>query len=361
MQLFLGLDPLGQLEHYEEVRRYLGPPPLAVDDELVAQGDSLRCLVCAMQHLGLRRPLQVAEYRDAASELGLEWSWQRIHRLWGSFAAAAQRAAGGRPVTTAQQRDFIRFYNRRSGREEPLTAVRRWLATDPPKLTGAAFDAWAREYNNEVAAGVHGPEAEPLPRAATIYDRLALTWTDVLRSAQGQVPLAEAASRRRAVSDWSRGPHDLIARATIARDYDRSLASARLLLAEPHFPRPALVINGRRAWLRDEVEAYLRGERVPLKEANRLRGEYLTTNEVAEMFAVAPAFISGRRQRLVSPAGRVGYSLIWHGFRYSPNWRATLARLWIPFFTSLTGSSRTSSSGSPSRSRSSWHSRSRGG
>jgi hypothetical protein len=142
-----------------------------------------------------------------------------------------------------------------------LAAVRRWLATNPPKQTTRAYDDWAREYNYALRAD----SADlPLPRLSTVRQKTALRWRDIVAIAKGECEHPEVVVKRRSRQqpDSSRGVHDLIGLGTIALLTGRTIAAAGKLVDDYGFPRPALVLgHGRRAWLRDEVESYLTGER----------------------------------------------------------------------------------------------------
>jgi hypothetical protein len=153
---FLVLAGCDQLHFW----RFVGER-LSAEGSEVRRQETLACIRCAADHLGLARPPKVAEYDAAVKELELPWSWQRIHRLWGSFAVAAAVAFGAKAPQWTQQRTYASRYGgvAPSQREEYFTAVRQWLATNPVEKGAAAYNAYARAYNYTLA-----PDALPLPR-----------------------------------------------------------------------------------------------------------------------------------------------------------------------------------------------------
>jgi predicted DNA-binding transcriptional regulator AlpA len=177
------------------------------------------------------------------------------------------------------------------------------LATEPLPETAAAYDAFAREYNYTLAGG-----QVPLPRYQTMISNLALPWRDIVALGRGELERGQAIARRKEKRDHTQGPHDLIAVGTIALIVGSGTEIAHRLTRRADFPRPALILAGRRAWLRDEVDAYLRGERPRLLEANRLRNEYVTAGDVAKRLAVHPVTLS--RMTEPRPIGQVA------GFNY---------------------------------------------
>jgi hypothetical protein len=213
----------------------------------------------------------------------------------------------------------MRRYGGRSGieREETFAAVRRWLAEAPAGATFDAYDDFAREYNYSLADG-----AAPLPRYRTIIDSLGLTWRDVVAVARGEMDHPQAHRERAEKRDWTRAPERLIGVATIGFLAGKKAGAARLLANEPYFPRPALVLANRRAWLEDEVLAYLAGERPHLREADRLRAEYMSTREVADAVGVVPMTLYHLRGQL-PPLGKLLASAIGCARRSTPTSRAT--------------------------------------
>jgi predicted DNA-binding transcriptional regulator AlpA len=277
-------------------------------DEAAKRKETLECLRQAAAHHGLKRPLKVDEYERVQEELGLAWSWQRIHRLWLSFGLAAGAAAGGPLPTTWQQRDFSRRFVRRrtGGIEESLSAVRAWLAAEPATLTRKSYDEFARQHNLTLAE-----DGTPLPRAELLADRLGLSFADVLAAAKGEKPLPELLAHARDNRDWSEGPDDLISVGTLALLAGVSRSAARYLIQDADFPRPVLVFRRCRIWLREEVQAFLAGERLPLGEPGRLHDRYVSTSEAAKLLALGMAALNDESKTPLRPVAQVGLMKLW--------------------------------------------------
>lgn len=301
-QGFLKLAEVDQLDFAGWVGDYLALPRPFFPDEAEHRKATLDCIRRAAAHLELTRPPKVEEYLRASRELELTWSWQKIHRLWGSFLVAAAVAFGKRAPASAQQRAFIGRFSPTSGaqREEHFTSVRLWLDTEPAAKTMTAYDIFAREYNYTLDDG-----ELPLPRYGTMMSALALSWRDILAVAEGRLEHAEAVRERRDRPDKSHGPDDLIGLGTIALMRGLSKSQATQTVAVADFPRPALILAHRRIWLRDEVEAYVAGGRRPLMDENRLREHYLTAKEVSELLSISQSTLLKERARLPK-AGMVG-------------------------------------------------------
>lgn len=304
---FLVLAEVDQLDFWRWVGEQLRVERRAFDDELVRRHETLDCIRRAAAHLRLARSPKVAEYEAAQKALELPWSWQRIHRLWGSFAVAADVAFGAKAPASQQERGFMSRHGgvSPSEREEYFTAVRRWLDTNPPVRSAAAYDAYARAYNYRLAG-----DRLPLPRRLTIVNALALSWRDVVAVAAGETTHPAAVRTRLEKRDWSRGRDDLVGSGTIALLIGAGRERAIRLGENADFPRPALVLGHRRGWLRDEVESYLRGERRPLLPANRLREQYLTAAEVTAATGLHPKTLVRDRHAL-RPAGMVAGISYW--------------------------------------------------
>jgi predicted DNA-binding transcriptional regulator AlpA len=306
---FLDMSYADQLEFCQRVSSYLpltkGVGPL-LDEVLERRRASLDCIRRAQQHLGLDRPPTVKEYARAARELGLPWSWQQIQRLWGAWLFAINALETRRMPKTAAERSFRRRHApRRRRREECLYAVRLWLATKPASDRARDFDDWARERNYTLAPG-----EQPVPRQVTIPKTLALRWTDVLAIARGEKTHASTARARRENRDWSRGQQRLISLSTIALMRGESPPQVSPLTRRSEFPLPVASFGGRRAWMFDEVEAYLRGEKVPRGPENRLRHLYLDVSQYAALIGLSPNTIAHTGGD-IQPLGMVGGCRYW--------------------------------------------------
>lgn len=220
-----------QYEFAARVERLVNLERPLLDDDAAKRKETLACLKQAREHLGLEQALTKDEYERVQKELGLGWSWQRIHRLWGSFALAARAAGGSVLPTTWQQRDFQRRYvqPRTGDIEEPLSAVRAWLATEPATLTRKSYDEFACQHNLNLPEG-----GMPLPRAPLLSSRLGLSFAAILAVARGEEPLPEVQSHARDNKDWSDGPDDLVSIGTVALMAGVSASAVRVMARDPH-------------------------------------------------------------------------------------------------------------------------------
>jgi predicted DNA-binding transcriptional regulator AlpA len=275
-----------------------------LDRKVRERAETLEALRLASQHLGLDRPPTVNEYEEARKALGLEWSSARIGRVWGRWTEASAALAGEPRRATAAERAHRRTYlGRRRRRVEPVRAVRIWLASGAKSDYAVDYDAWAREHN------LHLEEGElPLPRRTTIARNEGLAWRELLAVARGERTEAEVKAARRELGDWSRGPHDLVSVTTIAHMIDGSRGQAIAATHRNDFPRPVAIFGGKRAWLRGDVEARLRGVYVE-REENEHRHLYMDTNEAADALGVKYQKAVSRPD--VPPAGRVGGKFYW--------------------------------------------------
>lgn len=272
-------------------------------DAALKRAETIDHLRQAALHLDISdRPLRKKEYEQASREIDV-MGWNKIHRIWGSFAVPAAVAAGLKPPQTSRQRDFARKYlplQRRFRHEECFSAVRRWLATEPFTETATGYDDFVLEYNALL------DEGEPtLPRLAYLHDSLGLRFHEIVAIVRGERAPEEVIKESRE-DEPLRGPYDLVMARTIALLGGTTVWSARQLVRRSDFPTAALIKSGWSMWIREEVVAYLAGERRPLLEEDRLSGLYMTAAEVAERLMLTPEAVLQGSERYVRRAGRVG-------------------------------------------------------
>jgi len=281
--------------------------PLLVG-EAAQRKETLDCLRAAMAHHGVERALTKDEYAEAHRALKLPWSWQRIFRLWKSFEVAARTAAGGPLPPTWQQRDFQRrFLTGKTARshEEYWEAIRLWLEEKPFTERAAAYDEFACQHNLTLAEG-----GKPLPRSSTATKALGLRFGEIVAVARGDKDYADVFVERQENTDWSSGPEDLLGLQTLMIMSGRTRQGARRLAQNADFPRPVVIVGDKRIWLREEIAAYLAGERRPLLTADRLRERYLTSAEAAELLALRPTTLI-RSEDYPQRVARIGIIYLW--------------------------------------------------
>lgn len=308
LRRFLDLATVDQIWVFErtvEAMTLTSAVPPELDRQLTMRAETLEALRLVQEHLGLDRPPTVGEYNDTRAQLGISWSSAKIIRVWGRWRDAVAALAGERDRSTVAERAYRRTYlGSRRTREEPLAAVRLWLKSVAGSGFASDYDAWAREYNLTLAG-----DALPMPRLSTIKHSLALGWSEIVAIARGERPHPDVAAVRRDHGDWSRGPHDLIAIRTIAHLIGVSDTVAKKRTYRPGFPAHVLTLPGnRRAWLRGDVAAYLRGEQVE-RRANELADLYFDAMEVADLLGIS--YPQEVKRYEIQPAGRAGGRHYW--------------------------------------------------
>lgn len=303
---FLAMSFADQLDFCARVQEYL---PLAkavgplLDEEFEKRRAMIDCLRQVRAHLGLDQGPTYPQYLEASRVLKLRWSGQQIQRTFGLWLMAIDALESGRPPRTTAARSYgSGNVGRKRSREEYLHAVRLWLVTDPPRDRGVDYDDWAREHNASA-------DGDAVPRRATIDAALGLPWRAVLAIAREEKTHEAVHAERLEKRDWSRGPHRLVALATVALMRGSSVSSAMYETKKFSFPLPVASFRGRRAWLLEEVEAYCRGEKVERLPEDRLRHLYLDIHEYAALVGLSLSFAQVGRD--VAPVGMVGSTRYW--------------------------------------------------
>ncbi len=276
---FVQLAPEDQFELYEQARDHLGELPDGHDARAVAiryRYEALEAIGKVARHLGLpdKQAPTVQQFEATSKELGLEFSKSKVIRAWGRWRFASQAFVGGYLAYSAAQatrKREVEWYDK--GYEEPIEAVRRWLATKPPKETVKAYAAWAEEQNRGAKPG-----ARKLPIYEAIRQRVGCNWADTVKIARGERTTKEAraeptkglsiaANRNRHFANkWElrrdalkRLP-DLVALGDITRLLGTTKKRATRRCQASGFPKPVqTTTQGHRFWLREEVEAHLAG------------------------------------------------------------------------------------------------------
>ena len=315
MQRFFDLSAADQLRAYEQMRDFLGasaPAQTAEDHELEQRRESLAALEQVREHLGLEgKAPTVKEFDRVAHELDLGWTARRVGEVWGRWRFACEALLGERPRLTAVQQSLQhRFSGRRRRYEDYVTALRLWLASDPPLVRMNEYTLWTRQFNDTLADG-----QMPLPRAETITSLLQITWPEAVRWGRGEITFAEAAKRRPwSRQDWSSGPHDLVGLGTAAEILGLGGSSCRHHSYKPNFPTPVVVFargQGVRAWLRKDIESYRDTGKAPKRRRDQWRAQYYEVGELASLIGVLPLSILTKQGHAPGPTGCAGGVFYW--------------------------------------------------
>ncbi len=220
----------------------------------------------------------MAQFDQAADELGLDWSSARVIRVWERWRLAQEVFKGERDARSFIGRDFHAAPGRsRKNQEEPIRGVKRWLRSRPQRKTASAYDEFAKAYNaSEVSAD------KRLRSPQSVSGALRLRWPNVIAVARGEVSLTDARERELA---------ELLPKVSTANAILGSPGASRLLKRSEqavrdafkqsrHFPIPVAVMDGRHAWLYDDLKRYKRGLAAPKRSEGELQFLYMDSSEL---------------------------------------------------------------------------------
>lgn len=250
------------------------------------------------------------QFDQTTQAIGLEMRSSRVVRAFGSWRNAKAALLGEHVLETPAQRRLRRHASTRARtHEDHITALRLWLATKPPALRRADYDAFAHAENQ---AQQHG---SPLPRSSAIVSGLGIAWDEALRVAKGDTSL-DAVHRSEGEELKGRDDQDLVGTAAV-----RALLGVRTqqvdeLLRDPDFPVPVARLGRARVWVLGDLRAYRAGKPVPDRAEGELQRKLVGTTEMAELAGIdidyLRTLISKQRWHLIPrPAGQVGAKHYW--------------------------------------------------
>jgi hypothetical protein len=258
MRRVLALPRSQQLRAYHDLRKYLGaelPESDDLDRQLERKAASLAVPAEAIEHLGVRdRPPLRAKKVDATMKVlgrASEWSSGKIVCLWRKWRFALEALEGQPPSSPqfAAMQSYLRGHKRST--EDYLTAVRLWLATNPPKTTTLEYEAWAQRTN--AARPPHDPI---MPSSSTVRSGLARGFPDIVRIARGEVALDDMQAKSVSIrADRTDGPDYLTALGMVARILNVNTLTAQNKTRTDSFPPVALELDATPVWVREDVEA----------------------------------------------------------------------------------------------------------
>ena len=99
------------------------------------------------------------------------------------------------------------------------------------------------------------------------------------------------------------------------------------LVRDRPFPEPVAWLEGRRAWLRQDIEALRDGGQTADREPGELQDEILNAIEAAALLGIGERHLrrcvqEARWDLVPPPAGRIGLALYWRR-RSVGDWKAT--------------------------------------
>lgn len=302
------LSAADQLNAYAAISEHLGEAaPVPGDRQADERLEALRMLQLAVEQTGASI-VTIAVFDATMKLLGTGWNASRVARAWGRWRFAQDALAGGRARPTAKQRALTRArVGHARTHEDYLWSIRLWLDTAPLMHRRQDYDAWRDEFNS-----TRRDDQLPAPLAGTICLQLGLHWAACITVARGEVDLESARAEKRGKRTVSEDTlHDLISTQTIALMLGIAPQQTRNRTHRPGFPRPVGTFDPTTAWLREDVEAHLRGEPVPRRDMRAIRAQYLSPREVAAMIGLSVESLHNPKCRVPPAAGYLGRKRIW--------------------------------------------------
>jgi hypothetical protein len=227
----------------------------------------------------------MAQFDQAAGELGLDWTSARVIRVWERWRLAQEVFKGERGARSFIGRDFHAPDRSRKNQEEPIRGVRRWLRSRPQRESGSAYDEFAKAHNASQASADN-----QLRFSRSVGGALRLRWPNVVAVARGEISLTAARERELA---------ELLPRASSANAILGLPGASRLLKRSGgavvrasnenrHFPTPVAVIDGNRAWLYGDLKRYQRGLMAPKRSEGELQYLYMDATELSTRLKLSP-------------------------------------------------------------------------
>jgi hypothetical protein len=303
-----------QLIAYETFRDYLvaGEHTVEVDPVLDERRQAIRVMRRVLDHYKRVEPraLTLKQFDDAPEDVREGWQSRRVTSAYGgSWKLARNELAGLRRKETAHQRAIRRHaaLNKLKA-EDYWTAIREWLATNPPKESSLHYDDWRKEKNASLI-----PSDLRAPSVGALRRSLHISWPDAVAIAKGKLTLEQAKRKRAKRHDaTTRGGHDLVSRADIADMWGKAESSIAFESNKRGFPTAVLVVKKRRLYLRGDVAAFIAGKPAPKRTKNELQSLYLTHAEAADRAASRLGLASRTMwEKLPTPTVEAGGMQFW--------------------------------------------------
>jgi hypothetical protein len=245
----------------------------------LARKEALEALLTAAEHLGLPagEAPTMPQFDQAADELGLDWNSARVIRVWERWRLAQEVFNGEREARSLLGRDFRAAKSRSlKNREEPIRGVKHWLRSRPRRKIATAYDEFAKAENAS-----KGPEEKRLRSAWSVRNALGLRWPSVIAVARGQFSVRAAREHELAELLPKATTNAILGLPGAVRLLGRSEGAVRRTSEQSrHFPVPVAVIEGRRAWLYEDLKRYKRGLAAPKRSEAELQFLYMDAPEL---------------------------------------------------------------------------------
>lgn len=246
------------------------------------------------------------QLREQLPKIDARWNVTRLGRAFGRLRMAQRAFTGERvPRTAASRAHMRRVAGVRHKLDPPLTAVRAWLATNPPDDRHLTYQEWAlRERETR-------PEGETVPPShAYIKTDFGLRWPDVLRVARGEADLRDLQLERLEQATVQ----GFVTLQYIVLREGISTANAQQWTRRPGFPEPAFVVKDARVWYRDQVDAFLDGRPLPRHRPHDLSARVVGYDWLEKALGRSGLrnYVHHERWDLIPPpAGTIGQRHFW--------------------------------------------------
>jgi hypothetical protein len=308
LRRFAELSSRGQLVAYALMRDYLDGHVVETksDQDVLKRKAALEALgkVAAELDLPEGQAPTTTQFTEVARRLGLGWSVGKVVRIWDRWRFAREAYAGHRLRRSAHQQGILDAQGKRRAYEDYVTSIRLFLDSTPSIENTVAYDNWTREFN-----AVLPHNQPPVCQWAAIYVNLRISFSDILRVAREEVALADCPKTKGTDHRDEYGP--LVSNQWIAGEYGLTHHQARHVPRRPDFPKPAVLLSGSRAWLKDDVIAYFAGQPVPQREEFAFQDDYLSFGQLAELMGKRYPKQISQTTKIPEPAGLFSRRRYW--------------------------------------------------
>jgi predicted DNA-binding transcriptional regulator AlpA len=288
ISLVSNLPRAEQLELYGYLDQFLadgvGERPSRASEQSDAQRLSLECLAKAYDHFGLAKTarLTIVRYHEARRALSLRLTARQISSLFRSWRTAIDCYQDERlPVTPLQYKLLHEPRGRKPDQAFARFALEQFLAESADVTTGG-YARWAHAHNK------HDPDRRVPASVQQITEPLSVTrFADAIRLVRGED----------VKTTWRDEDYGFL----VSRpDIGQFVGPSSSVVNRRTFPKPIIVNDRARFWLKDEVVAWRDGTPATIDRAAILR-EILPLAEVAKMLRYDK---SGFHRLALNSAGR---------------------------------------------------------
>lgn len=315
----LALSSREQLSLYAALREYLGVELEAentLDQQLRRRIEALEAMekVAAKLKLPAGRAPTAQQFNETAKELGLSWNSTAVLTEWGRWRNATRAFLGERVPQTREQRAIrSRIAGKQGTHETYIAGVTAWLKTEPPSKAKADYVAFIRQENSRRLRA--GDGELPLLAPPSLLQALNIEWDDIVRCANNEIEYAEVAATRAREQLELSGPLRLVGTKFIALTHGISQPHAGKLGRSDGFPTTVARLNGKSAWMADDILAHKDGRPFPRRTEGAMQRRIYSSADIAKRLGVSQASLIGligqSSPTVPQPQGRIGQDYYW--------------------------------------------------